>query len=384
MAGRPPISHKLAIVHWMPLELYPPTINLIRHLADTGRWEIDVHTSANVHGLEEFSYPGVKIHRSPPPVGSARHRLAAYVRFHLGTPVSLAAQRPELTMYFEPQSSFPVFLARFAGSRPPLFVHHHEYYEPQEFLAPGMRLPRLFHRIEKARLFPKASWISHTNEERARLFERDTARSTSQVTRILPNLPPSSWSAIASAVTRPKDGPIRFVYVGSLSLRHTYIGQLVEWIAAQAPETVTLDVHSYNTDAATKNFLLEHQSERIRFFPQGVPYDSLPSLLPQYDIGLILYKAENANFQHNASNKLFEYLACGLDVVFPDKMREVMKYADENVTPRIMPASFDTGEGLSVERFQRRFDLRQRDSGLSAETVLDNLEQAMLSAIENG
>jgi hypothetical protein len=367
----------------MPLELYPPTINLIRHLADTGRWEIDVHTSANVHGLADFSYPGVQVHRSPSPVGSALHRLTSYVRFHLGTPVSLATRRPDLVMYFEPQSSFPVFAARLAGSRPPLFVHHHEYYEPQEFLAPGMRLPRLFHKIEQARLFPKASWISHTNEERARLFEADTSGVTAGVTRILPNLPPSSWTGTAARVSRTASGPIRFVYVGSLSLRHTYIGQLVEWIAAQPAESVALDVYSYNTDAATKTFLLESAGDRIRFFPEGVPYDSLPSLLPQYDIGLILYKAENANFQHNASNKLFEYLACGLDVVFPDTMREVMKYAGENVTPRIMPVSFDTGEGLSVERFQRRSGLKKRESDYRAETVLDNLEQSMLRAVES-
>jgi hypothetical protein len=64
-------------------------------------------------------------------------------------------------------------------------------------------------------------------------------------------------------------------------------------------------------------------------------------------------------------------------------MREVMKYAGENVTPRIMPASFDTGEGLSVERFQRRSGLEKRESDYRAETVLDNLEQSMLRAVES-
>jgi hypothetical protein len=285
-------------------------------------------------------------------------------------------------MYFEPQSSFPVFVAGLVGSRVPLFVHHHEYYEPQEFLAPGMRLPRLFHRIEQTWLFPRASWISHTNEERAKLFERDTAGMSEGTIRILPNLPPSSWIAEAANVRRTDHtGPLRFIYVGSLSLRHTYIGQLVKWIDAQPAETVSLDVFSYNTDVATKSFLIEHQSERLRFFPEGVPYDSLPGLLPRYDIGLILYKAENANFQHNASNKLFEYLACGLDVVFPDTMREVMKYARENVAPRIMPVSFDTGEGLSTDRFQRRPELQTIQSDYRAETVLDELEQSMLRAV---
>lgn len=49
----------------------------------------------------------------------------------------------------------------------------------------------------------------------------------------------------------------------------------------------------------------------------GINYSDLPGVIRAYDVGVILYNGHIANYVFNAPNKLFEYLACGLDVWSP-------------------------------------------------------------------
>jgi hypothetical protein len=60
----------------------------------------------------------------------------------------------------------------------------------------------------------------------------------------------------------------------------------------------------------------------------------LPQVLSQYDVGLILYRCRTLNFVYNATNKLFEYLVCGLDVWYPPCMLGLKTYARSTIAPR--------------------------------------------------
>jgi len=369
MAGRKPL--RVDIVHWMPVEMYPPVMNLARFLAGKG-FSVSIHTTRNRHGLTEFSGNGIAVKRSASP---ASQPASAYSGFYLGTTRSLVSDTPDAVIYFEPQSSFPVFAAGLFRKNIPIFIHHHEYHTPEEFDNPGMRLARMFHSIEQRFVFPRASWISHTNDARRDLFLADNGESLREKTTILRNLPPASWLSEPNRAWRGGHArPLRMVYVGSLSCSDTYIEDCVKWVHAQDAGAVTLDVYAYNTDAQTADYLRSVESGTVRFHPKGVAYDELPQLLRDFHCGLILYKAHTVNYRHNASNKLFEYLACGLDVLFPPSMLGVKPYERTNHVPRVMEIDFAHGN-IDLSMLSHRDGIPQAAPPPTAEDELAGLAE---------
>ena len=335
---------KISLIHWSPIELFPPAMNMARVLVGQGGVAVTVHTTAGHpghSGLSPFQAAGVTVCRAPSPVErGSLDRALAYGWFQAVTLVRLVLEHPSAVVYVEPSSAFPVWLYSWLRPQVPVFIHHHEYHSVDQFDRPGMRLIRWFHALEKKRLFPRARWVSHTNAQRWALFARDCPEVSLEARQILPNYPPGSWSAGENTAWQSQKGPFRFVYAGSLSLRDTFLQPFVEWLLAQPEGSVQLDVFAYNLDDETRQFLQSVQGAVIRFFPKGVDYDALPAVLRSYHAGVILYRAETLNYRYNETNKLFEYLACGLDVWFSDRLEGVRPYARDQVRPRIIECDF--------------------------------------------
>jgi len=321
--------------------MYPPVTNLIRSLV-RGGFSLQVHSSYNRFEGIPFACASTLIYRNAnPAIGGAVLKLGKYAWFQLSTLVRMIVQRPDAIIYIEPSSSFPVYLYSLLRPRVPVFIHHHEYHSPDQFLRPGMRLIRWFHRLEQQRLLLRARWVSHTNAKRLELFCQDCPGVPKTARRILPNYPPGKWREGANSAWAQTNGPFRFVYVGSLSLRDTFLEGFVRWLLTQPPGSVQFDVYAYNLDAPTRGFLEQAHGEVIRFFPKGVAYDDLPEMLRQYRAGVILYRAETLNYRYNETNKLFEYLICGLDVWYSQRMEGVRPHARANVRPRVIECDFE-------------------------------------------
>jgi hypothetical protein len=375
--------NKLAIVHWAPIEMYPPAMNLIRYLARGADWDITVYTTDNGFSLPVFTARGVTVIRSGNP--SIRNRAAAigrHLSYYAGTSARLVRDNPQIVMYFEPQSSFPVTVAS-VFKRFKLFVHHHEYHSPNEFQNRGMRLARLFHVLEQSRLFPQACWISHTNRERLELFLSDNSSASRESARVMPNLPPAGWprsETNAWSITTPQ--PLKLVYVGSVSISDTYLKELIVWIKQQPRGRVSLDVFAYNTDDETRRFLEAEAGEIVRFHPNGILYDDLPRTLSLYHTGVILYKANSLNYRHNESNKLFEYLAAGLDVMYPAAMLGVKRYSRLSINPRVIEVDSATGTNLDLRLLSTRPQSSTEPFTMTAETAFAELERELLEALD--
>jgi hypothetical protein len=374
---------KLAVVHWAPVEMYPPVMNLIRYFAKANGWEVTVYTTENGYSLPVFSADGVRVVRSANPSNTNRVTASArYLAFYLSASTRLLRNRPQIVLYFEPQSSFPVTIARLFR-RFELFIHHHEYHTQAEFRERGMRLARLFHVLEQKHLFPRAHWISHTNSERLELFLADNPSASKESAHVLPNLPPADWPRSKSnAWSLAPPPPLRLVYVGSVSTSDTYIKELVEWVKHQSRASVSLDVYAYNTDAATRQFLESESGETVRFHPGGVSYDDLPNILSGYHTGVILNKARSLNYKHNASNKLFEYLAAGLDVIYPASMLGVRKYSRLDLNPRVIEVDFASKTNLNLKLLSARTHAANEVFDMNADAALGELERDMLAALE--
>lgn len=322
---------KIAVVHYQPLEYYPPVMNFLDIAALNDNQKLEVWTTHNIKKRKvygEGKFGNLFRAELPKEVDNSIVRFFKYLGFNLKCLLGLLRYKPDKILYFESYSVWPVYIyLHFFNSKPELFIHYHEYFGPNWYKN-GMRLLKIYHKWEQNFLYKKAIWISQTNEDRVRLFLVDNPKLDSSKMKILPNYPPSSWHR--DRVRKKLELPLKTVYIGTLTLEHSYLKQYCEWVVSQNGN-VLFDIYGFNYDSKTLEYLKNIDSPYIMFFEGGINYQEIPVTLNNYDLGLILYTAEDDNFKYNASNKLFEYLACGLQVWYSDKMLGIQPYRCSNV-----------------------------------------------------
>lgn len=347
----PPKKLKVVLIHWFPIEQFPPAQNLVNELANTDRIEVTCCTTHKADANYSFSNDKVTFRRTPfPQLGQYKLvRLLRFLHFPWICFLTVVLNRPSVLIYMEPHSAPAAFTPLLLLSKCRLVVHYHEYRDPKHFLEKGNALARLGNFLEKWWLHRRADWISHTNNDRIRLFLSDYPSVSFDKLHAIPNLPPRSWQRQTDASTRAETSPLRFVYVGAVSLRDTYIQNLVSWFHTLPKNSVTLDLYINNIDSSTADFLNQQIVENLRVCIGGVPYDQLPTILPKYDIGLILYRCTSTNYIYNAPNKLFEYLTCGLSVIYPNQMVGVHPYARTHCQPWVKSVDFECLSEITLE-----------------------------------
>src|SRR5688500_1680497 len=143
--------HKIFILHFQPLEQYPPVMNLLRFLSKENKGSAIVHAVSTIPaGRPLFQLQGVALHR---PAGwskpmSARQRAWLYLAFNFGALWLLIRNRPSKVFYYETMSAFPaVWYKKLVNRSAALFVHYHEYTSPAEY-ASGSVLNRWLNQLE--------------------------------------------------------------------------------------------------------------------------------------------------------------------------------------------------------------------------------------------
>jgi hypothetical protein len=335
---------RLAFIHELPLEYYPPATNLIEYTSSFSDIDLSVYSTHNQRGRPEYTNSKVSLWRSQSPSFTGNLRILHRWRWHFEVARNLAMGLLDAVLYIEPHSALaPYLYYKWFGGKAKLFIHHHEYYSQGDYCQPSNKTIRFFHRLENKYLFPKANWISQTNSKRLELFSSDHPTIPQDKLRILQNLPPSNWSKVINEAwngTRLQR-PLKLVYVGSVSLVDTHIKAVIDWVKKKPEQDITLDIYAYQVDAETNKFLKESAGTNIRFHSQGIAYSEIPYMLKDYHVGLILYKGNTINFQYNATNKLFEYLVCGLDVWYADGLMGVDPYKTSSTYPQVLPVRFN-------------------------------------------
>lgn len=352
----------LAIIHFQPLELYPPVQNLLQFLESyPAEYKLEVYSNSGDNQLRLFSsgLSNIRIVRIGKTYNGmkALNRYYNYLLFNIGCLFRLIRLKPDKVFYYETISSFPAFLyKRFFNSKTELLMHYHEYTSPKEYKN-GMKLVKLFHGFEKW-LYPKASWVSHTNEYRMQHFISDLKPVAIAHPHMLPNYPSKSWYA------KPKADigfPIKIVYVGAFSLDTMFAKEFADWVNEQNGKIIW-DIYSLNMTQEATIYFRALASSYINIKP-CVNYHELPSLLKGYDVGVILYNGHIPNYVYNAPNKLFEYLACGLDVWLPRQLTGSLKYVTEETFPKVLALDFSNLHLFnSVEAISRQGLVYQQHS----------------------
>ena len=334
---------KVAYLHVLPLEYYPPARNTLKLIAAREGWRVRAWTSRNRRRLPDWNEPNVVVARFRDAGASQPlpFRIGAYLAWHARAAFEIAAWHPDALISVEPHSALAAWLYYhvFHGNAP-LFIHHHEYYSAADFLAEGMRTLRSTARLERDDLFPRARWVSETNSERLSLLRAWTPQIRQETARVLPNYPPQKWIETAARLERrPLDNQTRLVCVGSVSFEDTFIREAATWVADR-PEQASLHVVSDNMRVDVQSWLRSLNAPNVTFDAHGCDYEELPQLLTQFDAGLVLYKGNTLNFVHNVPNKAIEYLACGLEVWYPPEMIGMQNFQRAHPELRIVQINF--------------------------------------------
>jgi hypothetical protein len=363
---------RFAIVHFQPVELYPPVMNFLNYLSEKKSEETEVRVFTMRTGISNdlnYHSSGIKIFRR----GNSKKRAlffryCNYIGFYISAIADLIFWKPDVILYYETLSALPPFFyKKFINKNCRLLIHYHEYTSAQEYKN-GMMLSRWLHDLEK-KIYSVSDWISQTNSDRMRFFLEENKNVPVGSIHIMPNYPPISWRSDNN--NNLISLPVKFVYVGALSLDTMYTEEFAKWII-EHKEQMTWDIYSTNITDEALAYLSSLKTDRIKFHG-GVNYFSLPDALKQYNIGVILYKGHIPNYVYNAPNKLFEYWACGLDVWFPQKMNSSLLFTTTNCFPKIIAVNFDNLEQLNVEDAASHSGLNYEPSPYYCEQIFDTL-----------
>lgn len=330
----------IIVIHFQPLEFYPPIQNL---LSVFQRSEFlpnifVISTSQSTLNNYEVKVEFIKIKRININSLNRIIRLLKYCYFYLSSFYLLLKHRPSKVLYFESISAFPAIVYKLLFKKVRLFVHYHEYTTKEEY-KDGMHLVRWNHFLEK-KTYSKFSWISHTNNNRIQLFKNDQLGISDVILHVMPNFPLSSWqkfSTLSSVNQRERSQILKLVYVGAISIEDTYIKEIIEHVSNH-PEKFELEIFSLYFPEDLFKLIKKGNVNNINY-SGPINYHDIPQKLKNKDVGLILYKGNTLNYIYNAPNKLFEYLACGLDVWFPREMLGCYEYIS-NVNPQVLKLDF--------------------------------------------
>jgi glycosyltransferase involved in cell wall biosynthesis len=315
---RPPL---LVVFYANPAQ-YPPTYNAIRLLSEHFRVRL---VCRNVERATIAWPEGVRIDRVGPE-GSTAGRIAAsaaekareYAGFALAVRRALAEDRPAVAYAYDPHA---IVALRLAGCRAPIVYQRHEVEE----------LDRLGHRSLGAwisrgalRFGRRAALLVFPDEHRAAYYTRFAAGGPPPL--VVPNFPLLAvFPAIEDLPARIERrwqkkeifyrgsiGPSTGVREAIRALEHTDPAVSLRVCGFGAPEFAReLDALAASIGAAD------------RYVNEGfvTSYEALNERTRDASLGVLLYRADSTNLRHtvSAANKLYEYAACALPAVVPDR-----------------------------------------------------------------
>jgi hypothetical protein len=367
------------IIHFQPLERYPPIINLIDYLGKNAVEDIVVISTLNQKGglLHRYqnSSKNIEIKRTPAIVPTSIFRIFNYFFFNLSSLYLLIKYKPKSVLYFETISSWPAILyKKLRGNKVKLLVHYHEYTSLMEY-SHNMRLIKKMYRMESKIFSNSYTWISHTNQNRLDNFIRDhhLEKENQSIFHTMPNYPSKYWGKEKTSFNG--SGKVRLVYIGSLGFDTMYLKELVGWVRKNK-QFLSLNFYTHNIDGKAKMFLESIDDDCIKLH-SGCNYKELPAILKNYDVGLVIYKPVSENWIQNMPNKIFEYLASGLDVWFSKTITSTLSIARESVYPKIVPVDFDNLEGFNIQKAMNREGINLQANDFFYENVYGEIYKSL-------
>ena len=123
------------IIHFHPVEMYPPVMNMIDYLSLNSGCRLIVVTNKKSKSSPLLPYQpeaNVKIYRPAIQTSTVFIKHINYLFFYLTSICLLLKYHPVILFYFETLSSWPAMMyKKLKGKQVQLMVHYHEYTEPK-------------------------------------------------------------------------------------------------------------------------------------------------------------------------------------------------------------------------------------------------------------
>ncbi len=267
---------------------------------------------------------GVRIDRVGPSVSPSEQlaaspaaKLAEYARFVRAVRAALAAERPQVVYAYEPHALAALAIA---GCGAPIVYHRHDL----EALGPiDRRSLQGWLYLWARRLGRSADLLVMPERQRAIDYQRFVGDDRAAL--VVPNFPlRASFPPIDDwgAVLARRSGERQVLLRGALGPDNG----ILEMVRALAHLDASISLRLCG--AAAPSFEREivalaaglGVSDRMRC-DGYVPYARMNRETVAASVGVVLYRPTNINWQHlgSATNKLYEYAACGVPAVVPDR-----------------------------------------------------------------
>jgi hypothetical protein len=358
------MKKRISIIHFSPIELYPPVLNLIDYLSKENiDIEIQIYSTDLNSCVDKYENSSFKINRykSIVPTSSILLKLLSYLNFNVSVFLNLLAFKPTSILYFETLSAIPAILYKSIRNTK-ILVHYHEIVTLEE-LKNGRKLNSFINNIEKDH-YDTFKWISQTNYSRLAIFiDQYKIKKGLQSLKVLPNYPPKIWLEHPKC-RRNNNTSIRLLHIGALSKEGLYLNEVLDRFGSNPKYTIDFYSHNFNSDV--KEIILAHKSCRIM---GAISYKDIPKLKGLYDVGLVLYKGSSENVIYSAPNKIFEYLALDLDVWCSNKLITSKEYVRSNCYPKMLLVDYSKLENFDVKNALNKVGLNYQASPFFCESI---------------
>jgi glycosyltransferase involved in cell wall biosynthesis len=315
------VKKSIGILIYANPDYYPPTINAVHLLSE----HFDVILIARNQEPAYWQYPtNVKVHRLGQYASqwegaqaSTGAKLWEYVNFV--TQARYLLRNVSLIYAYDAFAYTAAYLCSLWQPKAiPLIYHNHDL--TGEF--PLSSLSGWVQRGER-RWVHKANLVVFPSQERACLFQKLIKLNSQPM--IIPNFPRKSFFRMYDewknlVLTRFQKRQI--LLQGSISVKASML-ELIDSLSL-LDKCVELKLVGWIREEEQKlmrDFIVQKNAgERVRYF-KLVPYNELPSHTWMASLGVCLYKKMDVNHQTmgTASNKIYEYAACGLPVIVSDQ-----------------------------------------------------------------
>jgi|LakMenEpi03Aug12_release.lakeMendotaPanAssembly.Ray.scaffolds.fasta_scaffold09109_15 glycosyltransferase involved in cell wall biosynthesis len=312
---------KILVTIYSDLEAFPPSLNAVLSMAERGAELIVVQRSI---GRGCWTFPGnVSVRTVVKRSGEAElsklptiQKFADFARFLLGIIMALRRDRPDLLIAYDPIPLLACRIALKLASRRPVFWYHN--HDTEARVASRRGSVGWLAGVTEKRTFRDLDIFSLPARERQQYFPLQTLR---EAPLVIPNYP--SLCHYPPPNSSDHGACIKLIYQGSLG-RHHGFQKILEWLDR------SIDGHQLSLtllgkiDPEFRAELLEKAAifgveDRLEI-SDFIPLTMLPARLAGFTIGLALHIPVGVTYSTGgtASNKIYEYAACGLPVLLYD------------------------------------------------------------------
>lgn len=315
-------DNKILCVSYIHPEYYPPTLNAIGELSKIFD---SVLVLFRAHKKNEWIYaPNVKLTVSGKSTNLKTQETAKtfnkvfwFLQFTFDLYNLVKSQKPKYVLLYDPIPLFAFWLIKgFCSKDIKVWYHNHDIAEISKVRKYSIGW---FATKYESRMFPYLDIFTLPSEERKQYFPMEKLKGSYF---FLPNYPTINfYSKFTHDSNIIENQPIKLIYQGNVSKGHGL--ELIVSILGAVISGHNFELHiAGKTSEEMKqnlNDIAGNYKAKIIFHGR-LSYSELPKLTSSCHIGLAINEPTAIIYQTggSASNKIYEYVACGLPILYLD------------------------------------------------------------------